>query len=76
MSQITINNQTYLIDELSDEAKQQLTNLQVVDQEIAQLNRQLIIYQTARAAYANALAAAVSAHTTKKSRTRKSKTTS
>lgn len=52
---ITIDGQEYPIDELSDEAKAQITNLRVTDQEIARLQQQLAIAQTARVAYANAL---------------------
>ncbi len=52
---ITIDNQEYPLDSLSDIAKQQLMNLRVVDQEIARLQRQLSIAQTARAVYANTI---------------------
>lgn len=50
---ITIDNQEYQLDSLSDVVKQQLTNLRIVDQEIARLQTQLGIAQTARAVYAN-----------------------
>ena len=50
---ITIDNQEYPLDSLSDAAKQQLTNLRIVDQEIARLQTQLGIAQTARAVYAS-----------------------
>lgn len=50
---ITIDNQEYPLDSLSDVAKQQLMNLRVVDQEIGRLQTQLAIAQTARAVYAN-----------------------
>ena len=52
---ITIDNQEYPLDSLSDVAKQQLTNLRVVDQEIARLQIQLGIAQTARSVYANSI---------------------
>lgn len=52
---ITINNTQYEADKLSEEARNQAANLSVTDQEIARLNQQLAIYQTARAAYAQAL---------------------
>lgn len=52
---ITIDNQEYPLDSLSDVAKQQLTNLRVVDQEIAHLQIQLGIAQTARSVYANSI---------------------
>lgn len=45
---ITIDNQEYPLESLSDIAKQQLMNLRVVDQEIARLQTQLAIAQTAR----------------------------
>lgn len=52
---ISIDNKEYVLQDLSAEAKTQLTNLSVVDQEIARLQQQLAIAQTARSAYANAL---------------------
>lgn len=60
MSQtITIDGKTYEIDKLSDEAKGQLASLQITDKEIASLKSQLAIAQTARNAYAKALANAL-----------------
>lgn len=50
---ITIDNVEYTLDSLSDVVKQQLSNLRIVDQEIARLQTQLAIAQTARAVYAN-----------------------
>jgi hypothetical protein len=58
MSTITIDNKDYDLDSLSDDAKAQL---QLSDQEIARLNAQLAIVQTARVAYSNALLAALPA---------------
>jgi cell division protein FtsB len=52
---ITIDGTAYTVADLSDNAKQQVANLQVTDAEIAKLKQQLAIYQTARKAYANAL---------------------
>lgn len=52
---ITIDGTEYNLGELSDNAKAQVTNLRVTDQEIARLQQQLAIYQTARKAYARAL---------------------
>lgn len=49
---ITINNQAYEIDALSEVAKTQLVNLRVVDREISQLKTQLAIAQTARSVFA------------------------
>jgi hypothetical protein len=57
MANITIDNQEYDLDKLSAEAKAQLLSLQVTDQKIAQLQQDLAIAQTARNAYAQALAA-------------------
>lgn len=56
---ITIDGKDYALDDLSEAAKAQLTNLRVVDQEIARLQQQQAIAQTARNAYANALQAAL-----------------
>ncbi len=50
---VNIDNQEYSLDSLSDVAKQQLTNLRVVDKEIQRLQIQLGIAQTARAVYAS-----------------------
>ena len=51
----TIDGQEYNFADLSEGAKSQIVNLQVVDQEIAQLKQQLAIMQTARNAYGKAL---------------------
>ena len=52
---VTIDGQEYALDNLSQEAKTQLRNLQATDQEIARLNMQLSIAKTARGAYSQAL---------------------
>lgn len=54
---LTIDGKEYSVAELSDNARAQITNLRVTDQEIARLQQQLAITQTARTAYANALKA-------------------
>lgn len=54
-NQITIDGIEYNLEELSESAQSQVTNLRVTDQEIARLQQQLAIYQTARTAYARAL---------------------
>ena len=59
MPTITINNQPYDTDTLPDSAKQQLQMLALTDAEIKRLQTQLAIAQTARNAYARALAEAV-----------------
>jgi len=52
---ITIDNVEYLFNDLSDEAKAQIQSIQFVDQEIARLNAQVAIANTAKIAYQNAL---------------------
>jgi hypothetical protein len=52
---ITINKTIYSTDKLSDASRSQIVNIQVVDAEIARLQQQLAIAQTARNAYSNAL---------------------
>lgn len=54
---ITIDNNVYDLDSLSDAAKQQLVNFRVADGEIARLQTQLALAQTARNAYGQALKA-------------------
>ena len=54
---ITIDGTEYNLADLSETARQQLTNLRVTDAEIDKLKQQLAIYQTARTAYAQALKA-------------------
>lgn len=56
MTPISIDGVQYDLDTLSEVVRQQLINLQVTDGEIARLQTQLAIAQTARAAYASALA--------------------
>ena len=55
MATIKIDEKEYDTDTLSDEAKVQLQNVQFVDQELARLNAQAAVMQTARIAYAKAL---------------------
>tara|TARA_R110001599_G_scaffold26612_14_gene93873 strand:+ start:5224 stop:5439 length:216 start_codon:yes stop_codon:yes gene_type:complete len=52
---LTIDGQEYAVDKLSDAAKAQVQNLRITDQEIARLQAQTAIAQTARVAYAKAL---------------------
>ncbi|MBW7901091.1 MAG: hypothetical protein H3C26_06425 [Rhodocyclaceae bacterium] len=54
---ITIDNQEYELAKLNPEARQQLANLRVADQEIARLQVQIALAQTARNAYGQALKA-------------------
>lgn len=59
MAIIKIDNQSYDIETLSDDAKNQLASLQFVDAELQRLQAQAAVLQTARATYANALKAAL-----------------
>lgn len=59
MPTITIDNKSYDLDQLSNEAKAQLSSLQFVDAELARLQAQAAALQTARNAYARALQAAL-----------------
>ena len=54
-AKITIDNIEYSLDEFSNEAKAQIQSLRFVDAEIARLNAQLAVANTARMAYQNAL---------------------
>ena len=59
LESITLNGTTYAMADLNAEARTQVENVQLVDAEIARLQRQIAIAQTARNAYAAALTAAV-----------------
>ena len=59
MATIKIDNKEYDLDTLSDECKAQLASLQFVEQELARLQAQAAVLQTARTAYAKALQAAL-----------------
>ncbi len=59
MASIKINNMDYDIDTLSAEAKAQLQSLQFCDSELARVQAQAAVLQTARAAYSTALKAAL-----------------
>lgn len=52
---VTIDGTEYDLAELPEQARTQLLNLRVTDQEIERLNHQLAITQTARRAYAREL---------------------
>ena len=58
-TQISIDGTAYNLADLTDAAKQQLGNVRLVDQELAQLQRQRAIASVARTAYAGAVAAAL-----------------
>ena len=55
MATITIDDKEYDIDNLSDEAKQQVISLQFVQAEIKRLDAQIAVYKTASIAYSSAL---------------------
>jgi ABC-type polar amino acid transport system ATPase subunit len=59
MTTVRIDEKEYELDSLSDAAKSELNMLQLTDQEIARLQIRLAIAQTARIAYARALAEAL-----------------
>ena len=59
MPKVNIDNKEYEVDTLSAEARDQLQSLQFVDAELSRLQAQIAIFQTARAAYAKALQAAL-----------------
>ena len=61
MPTITIDNKSYDLDSLSNDAKAQLNSIQFVDAELARLQAQAAALQTARNAYAKALQAALPA---------------
>ncbi|MCG5531445.1 DUF6447 family protein [Halorhodospira halochloris] len=54
-STVTIDGTEYQLDQLSDNARQQLANLRAADGEIQRIEAQLAIARTARGAYARAL---------------------
>lgn len=56
---VNIDGKDYPLDSLSPAAQQQIGNLRVVDREIARLQMQLAIAQTARNAYGQSLKAAL-----------------
>lgn len=59
---VTIDGKEYDLAALGEAARTQLLNLRFTDQEIARLQRQLAIAQTARAAYARALQGELAKH--------------
>lgn len=52
---VTINNVEYELDSLPNDAKAQLTNIQLTDRKIADLQQEISMLQTARNAYAKVL---------------------
>ncbi|MBE0548837.1 MAG: hypothetical protein IH627_14570 [Rubrivivax sp.] len=54
---ITIDGKAYELDKLSEAALQQLKNIRMADQELARLQMQQALVQTARSAYGHVLQA-------------------
>ena len=59
MPNIKIDNKEYDLDTLSDECKAQLASIQFVEQELARLQAQTAVLQTAKAAYLQGLKASL-----------------
>lgn len=55
MAKLNIDGREYDTETLSEDAKAQITNVQVVDQKIAQLQQEMAIMKTARNAYIRGL---------------------
>lgn len=55
MPKITIDNREYDYEALSDKAKGQLSSIQYIDSELAKLQAQASVLQTARIAYSKVL---------------------
>jgi len=55
MPTIKIDNKEYDLDTLSDQCKAQLASIQFVEQELARLQAQAAVLQTAKAAYLQGL---------------------
>ena len=55
MAEITIDGKEYDVEELSDDAKDQILSIRYVDSELARIQGQAAALQTARIAYAKAL---------------------
>ena len=58
---IMIDEQEYDLNDLSDNAKAQIANIQFVDAQIQQLNNEWAVADTARIGYSNALKAELNA---------------
>ena len=59
MPTLNIDNKEYDLDTLSNDCKAQLASIQFVDQELARLQAQAAVLQTAKVAYLQALKAAL-----------------
>lgn len=56
---ITLDDKRYNLDDFSDEAKAQLTSIQVSGRKITEVQTEIALLSTARNAYANALKTAL-----------------
>ena len=54
-AKITINDKEYNLDDLSNEAKSYIAQIQLIDQKVGPLRAELAILQTARDTYSNSL---------------------
>lgn len=54
-SKLTFGGKEYSIEDLSEDAKQQVLNIQFVDERIQQINNELAIADTARIGYSRAI---------------------
>ena len=52
---VSIDGKDYVLDELSNESKEQIASLQFVEQQIQQLQNEWAISDTARIGYSNAI---------------------
>lgn len=57
MASVTIDGREYDADKMSEAARQQVVNVAAVDEELRRLQALVVICQTARISYANALKA-------------------
>jgi hypothetical protein len=63
---ITVDEVEYKLDDLSDNAKAQLSNIQFVDVHLQQLNNEWAVSDTARIGYTNAIKAELTKASKKK----------
>jgi hypothetical protein len=59
MTTVNIDNKQYDLESLSDECKAQLASIQFVEHELARLQAQIAVLQTAKSTYAQALKASL-----------------
>ena len=52
---VTVDGVEYFLEDLSEDAKAQLLNIQFVDEQITQLNNEWAVADTARIGYTNAI---------------------